>query len=166
MGSEMEMNVQRFSVTSSKSFESVVAAIDAAVGHPDMSGFSKAVAGALTWGAAETLIQGMLGRSGFMEFVRFDLGAVLRKESGRAGPKNVRIVIGNPLVMKEMAKYVPDTGSYAPVSVLIDERADGVHLSYDTMASLLAPYGNAKALEVARDLDAKIEKLLTEAAHS
>ena len=52
--------------------------------------------------------------------------------------------------MKEMAKHIPDTGSYAPVSVLIDERSDGVHLSYDTMASLLMPYGNAKALEVAR----------------
>jgi len=162
----MEINVQRFSVTSSRSFESVIAAIDAAVGHPDMSAFSKAIAAAPTWADTEAVIQRMLGRSGFMEFIRFDLGAVLRKESGRAGPKNVRVVIGNPLVMKEMAKHVPDTGSYAPVSVLIDERADGVHLSYDTMASLLAPYGNAKALEVARDLDAKIEKLLTEAAHS
>ena len=36
-----------------------------------------------------------------------------------------------------MAKHVPDAGSYAPVTVLVDERADGVHLSYDKMASLL-----------------------------
>jgi hypothetical protein len=50
------------------------------------------------------------------------------------------------------------------VTVLIDERADGVHLSYDTMASLLAPYGSEAALKVARDLDAKVEKLLSEAA--
>jgi uncharacterized protein (DUF302 family) len=99
-----------------------------------------------------------------MEFIRFDLGAVMRKESGLAKPKNVRIVIGNPLVMKEMAKRVPDAGSYAPVTVLVDERPDGVHLSYDTMASLLAPYGNEEALKVAQDLDFKIEKLLTEAA--
>ena len=42
--------------------------------------------------------------------------------------------------MKEMAKQVPDAGSYAPVTVLVDERADGVHISYDRMASLLAPY--------------------------
>jgi uncharacterized protein (DUF302 family) len=156
--------VQRFSLTSRRSFESVIAAIDEAVGHPDMSGFSKDMATAPTWASLEEVIQRALGRSGFMEFVRFDLGAVLRKESGQAGPKNVRIVIGNPLVMKEMAKHVPDTGSYAPVSVLIDERSDGVHLSWDTMTSLLAPYGNAKALEVARDLDGKLERLLTEAA--
>jgi histidyl-tRNA synthetase len=43
--------------------------------------------------------------------------------------------------MKEMAKHVPEAGSYAPVTVLLDERGDAVHLSYDTMASLLSPYG-------------------------
>jgi hypothetical protein len=58
--------------------------------------------------------------------------------------------------MKEMTKHVPDASSYAPVTVLVDERADGVHISYDRMASLLAPYGNPDALKVARDLDAKL----------
>jgi hypothetical protein len=50
------------------------------------------------------------------------------------------------------------------VTVPIDERADGVHLSYDRMASFLAPYGNAQPLKVARELDAKIESLLVAAA--
>ncbi len=50
-----------------------------------------------------------------------------------------------------MAKHVPDAGSYAPVTILVDERKDGVHLSYDGMASLLATYGNADALAVARE---------------
>jgi hypothetical protein len=36
------------------------------------------------------------------------------------------LVLGNPLIMKEMAKHVPDAGSYAPVTVLVDELADGV----------------------------------------
>ena len=60
--------------------------------------------------------------------------------------------------------HVPDAGSYAPVTVLVDERADGVHLSYDRMASFLAPYGNRDALEVAQNLDKKIEDLLRQAA--
>jgi uncharacterized protein (DUF302 family) len=93
-----------------------------------------------------------------------DHGAVLRKETGSEAPKIIRVVIGNPLIMKEMARHVPDAGSYAPVTVLVDERADGVHLSYDRMASFLAPYENRDALEVARDLDRKIEDLLREAA--
>ena len=36
--------------------------------------------------------------------------------------------------------------------------------TYDKMSSLLAPYGNAEALAVARDLDSKIERLLRESA--
>jgi hypothetical protein len=66
--------------------------------------------------------------------------------------------------MKEMAKHIPDAGAYAPTTVLVDERQDGVHLSYDKMASLLAPYGNASALAAARDLDSKIEALIRESA--
>jgi uncharacterized protein (DUF302 family) len=76
----------------------------------------------------------------------------------------IRLVIGNPLIMKEMAKHVPDAVSYAPVTVLVDERADGVHLSYDRMASFLAPYRNRDALDIARTLDKKIEDLLRQAA--
>jgi uncharacterized protein (DUF302 family) len=105
-----------------------------------------------------------MGKTGLMLFLEFDHGAVLRKETGLDKPKIVRLVIGNPLVMKEMAKHVPDAGSYAPVTVLVDERGDGVHLTYDRMVSLLAPYGNSDALKVAQDLDLKVEKLMNEAA--
>ena len=96
--------------------------------------------------------------------MQLDHAAIVRKETGHQTPKITRFVIGNPLIMKEMAKNVPDAGSYAPVTVLVDERADGVHLSYDRMASFLAPYANAVALEVARELDRKVEKILQQAA--
>jgi uncharacterized protein (DUF302 family) len=99
-----------------------------------------------------------------MMFMELDHGAILQKESGLNTPKIVRLVIGNPLIMREMAKRVPDAGSYAPVTILVDERPDGVHLSYDRMASLLGPYGNAEASKVAGDLDAKVEALLASAA--
>jgi len=99
-----------------------------------------------------------------MLFMQLDHGAVLRKETGREAPKMIRFILGNPLIMKEMVKHVPDAGSYAPVTVLVDERADGVHLSYDRMASFIAPCGNREALEVARDLDRKVEDLLRQAA--
>jgi hypothetical protein len=59
--------------------------------------------------------------------------------------------------MTEMVRHIPDAGSYAPVTILVDERPDGVHLSYDRMVSLLAPYKNPEALVVARDLGSKIE---------
>jgi uncharacterized protein (DUF302 family) len=99
-----------------------------------------------------------------MLFMQLNQGAVARKETGRDTPRIVRFIIGNPLIMMEMAKHVPDAGPYAPVTVLVDERADGVHLSYDRVASFLAAYGNRDALQVAEDLDKKVETILREAA--
>lgn len=158
------VEIERLSVTSSKPFEAVVTALKAAVGHPDLAEFFKARNSARTFADLESAVHRGLGRTGLMMFMELDLGAILRKETGLDAPKIVRFLIGNPLIMKEMAKHVPDAGSYAPVTVLVDERPDGVHLSYDKMASLLASYGNADALAVARELDSKVENLLQESA--
>jgi uncharacterized protein (DUF302 family) len=160
----IKIEIERFSITSSKSFETVLAALKAGVGRLDLVEFAKSSGGTGTFAEMESVINKHPGKTGLMLFLEFDHGAVLRKESGLAAPKIVRLVIGNPLVMKEMAKHVPDAGSYAPVMVLVDERADGVHLSYDRMASFLASYGNAEALAVARDLDSKVENLLRNSA--
>jgi uncharacterized protein (DUF302 family) len=156
--------IERLSLTSSKPFEAVVTALKAAVGRLNLVEFANASKGTSTFAEMENVIRRDLGKTGLMLFMELDHGAVLRKETGLDTPKIVRLVIGNPLVMKEMAKHVPDAGSYAPVTVLVDERQDGVHLSYDKMASLLAPYGNPDALAVARDLDSKVENLLRESA--
>jgi uncharacterized protein (DUF302 family) len=156
--------VQRFSVTSSKPFRDVVAAFEAAIGHPDMISFSKNIAAAKTFAEVERIVQGACGPSGLMEFTRMDLGAVLRKKNGAAAPNSMRFIVGNPVIMSQMLQQVPDAGSYAPVTVLIDERKDGTYVSYDRMTSFLDIYGNPEALKVARDLDAKIEALLTTAA--
>jgi uncharacterized protein (DUF302 family) len=159
-----KFEIERFSLISSNPFETVVAALKAGVGRLNLAEFANASKGKSTFAELESVINKDMGRTGLMLFLELDHGAVLRKETGLDKPNIVRLVIGNPLVMKEMAKHVPDAGSYAPVTVLVDERPDGVHLSYDTMTSFLAPYGNAKALAVARDLDSKVETLLRDAA--
>jgi len=162
--STRRINVDRVTLTSRKPLQDVLSKIDAAVGHPNIEEFWKRMTAAKTKSEMETVVQSVLGPSGFMEFARFDHGGVVHK--GRPGDslRIFRLVIGNPLIMREMVKRVPDAGSYAPVTILIDERTDGVHLSYDRMASFLAPYENAEALKVARELDAKVEGLLASAA--
>ena len=169
LGVEMQMTVQevrvqRVSIVTSASFDTVVARIDAAIGHPDMVAFRKSFSSAHNLSEMEKVVNAVTQPNGLMEFTRFDLGEVLRKESGGKGSRILRVVAGNPLIMKEMVKQVVDAGSYAPVTILIEERADGVRISYDRMASYLAPYANSNALKVARALDEKVEKILTEAA--
>ncbi len=155
---------ERFTVTTTRPFSHVVGDIGRAVGHPNIAELSRRMEQASTAEDLERIVQGSSGPSGFIEFARFDFGAVLRK-GGYPGARNsLRLVLGNPLIMKEMLRTVPDAGSYAPVTVLIDERDSVVQLAYDRLASLLEPYGDPHALQVAQDLDAKVEGLLRMAA--
>jgi len=141
--------VQRISVISARPFNEVLARIEQNVGHPEMTRFRQAMTDAKTISEFEEVVGNATGPSGLMEFARYDLGAVVRKEGTPVTPRSVRLVVGNPVIMKEMVKRVPDAGSYAPVTILIDERPTGVHLSYDRMHSLLAPYGDAEASRIA-----------------
>jgi uncharacterized protein (DUF302 family) len=159
-----KVEIERFSLTCSKLFDAVVATLKSAVGQPDMAEFSRATKAASSFPDLERVVQSGLGRTGLMLFAEFDLGAYLRRETGLETPRIMRFVMGNPLIMKEMVKHVPDAGSYAPVTILVDERPDGVHISYDRMESYLRPYGNPDALAVARRLDTKITTLLHECA--
>ena len=137
--------------------------MEAQFGHPDMSALLKTVAGAKDFKEIEDFIHRAVGPSGLMEFTRFNIGEMIPKEPGPGSPRMVRLVVGNPLVVKQMVVHVPDAAAYGPVSILVDERPDGVYLSYDRMASLLTPYGSNEAIKVAGQRDAKIEGLLSAA---
>jgi uncharacterized protein (DUF302 family) len=156
-----KVEVERFSLTGSKPFDAVVAALKSAIGQPDMAEFFETTRKAKSFPDLERIVKSGLGRTGLMLFAEFDLGYILSRESG-SSIRITRFVLGNPLIMKEMVRHVPDAGSYAPVTVLVDERPDGVHVSYDKMESYLLPYGSAEATAVARNLDEKITTLLRE----
>ncbi|HEY0797490.1 MAG TPA: DUF302 domain-containing protein [Acidisarcina sp.] len=157
------ISIERFSVVSARPFAEVVAAIESQVGHPVPGEMFKAIIAAGNFSEMESAVQGFVGPTGLMEFMRFDMGMVLSK--GEPGKRNVlRLLIGNPLTMRKMAQHVADVGSYVPISVLVDERADGVHVSYDRVASAIAGYGSAAASAVAVELDRKVESLILAAA--
>jgi uncharacterized protein (DUF302 family) len=158
-----QVNMQRWSITSQKPFDAVVAAVEAKIGRPNMAEFVARMAAAASYQEMQKVVHDSVSEIGLMEFMRLDHGAVLAKAGVDSDPKSVRLIMGNPLIMQSMARLVPDAGSYAPVTVLIDQRPDGVHLSYDEMASFLAPYGNAEASRIAQDLDAKVKRLLESA---
>ena len=120
------IEVERFSLISSKPFDQVVAVLYASIGHPDMAEFGRSTSEANSFAELKRAVEKGLSGAGLMLFMQLDHGAVVRKQTGRDTPRIIRFVIGNPLIMMEMAKHVPDAGSYAPVTVLVDERADGV----------------------------------------
>jgi hypothetical protein len=164
----LSITIERRVLVSNRKFEDVIASIHAAIGHPDMPTFWKAVADASTYTELHGIMHGAVGHSGLMEFMRFDHGQFLQKTQNSAAPvatpRIVRFIMGNPLIMVAMASHVHDAGSYAPVTLLVDERDGAVHLSYDTMSSYLAGYGSPAALRVAAELDSRVEALMTAAA--
>ena len=162
--STKEFSIERFSLLSKKSFQDVLTSIEAQIGHPDIGKLFEDIARSKTDEELKAVVNDAVGPTDLMEFVRFDQGQVLRRELGDEGPQVLRLLVGNPLTMRKMVKFVHDAGSYAPVTILVDERSDRVHVSYDRMASLIAPYGSAEALQVAEDLDSTVENILRNAA--
>jgi uncharacterized protein (DUF302 family) len=119
------VELERFSLTTSKPLDQVVAAFNVAIGHPNIKEFWESAHRAKSMAELESIVQKSVGSAGLMLFVEFDHGSVVRKQTRSDTPRIFRFLIGNPLIMKEMAKHIPDAGSYAPVTVLIDERPDG-----------------------------------------
>src|ERR1700694_4110560 len=114
-----KIEVERFSLTTSRPFESVVCALKSSIGQLDLAAFARASKSSGTLAELEEVINRNMGESGRMLFLEFDHGAVVRKETGLTKPKIMRLVIGNPLVMKERPKDVPEAGPYAPVALLV-----------------------------------------------
>ena len=81
--------------------------------------------------------------------------------SDLAGRRLVRLIAGNPVTMGEMTRHLPDAGSYAPVTILIQELpGGGTRIAYDTVTSAIAPYHDAAATQVAVRLDSEVLGLL------
>jgi uncharacterized protein (DUF302 family) len=156
--------VERFSIVSQNNFNETLRKLDAGIGHPDLAELLRGTAEISDYAEYRNFVAKMVSASELMEFMHLDIGAVLRKASGPSAPRSARLIVGNPVIMQQMTVHVPDAASYAPVTILVDERADGVQLSYDRMASFIAPYGSKEALAVAASLDTKVEKLLQIAA--
>ena len=107
-----EVRVHRRCIVSKRAFDEVVQRLTATIGRPDLNTFHRALGAATTVPELEAVVHAAVGSSDLMEFVRFDAGEVLRKGQEGQGPKILRLVIGNPIIMKEMAKTVPDAASY------------------------------------------------------
>lgn len=124
-----QIAVERYSLISDRPFELVLSTLKSVIGHPDMTKLWEEIGRADTFRQVESIVKSSLGPSRLMQLGEFDDGGFIRKDRGEGTPQSMRLLIGNPLTMKEMTELVPDAAAYAPVTLLIDERNGKVHVS-------------------------------------
>jgi hypothetical protein len=148
----LEVSVRRHVFVSEWPFADVLNGVYSGISQPDIGQQFSA------------LTQQAQGSVGLMRFLQLDLDSALTIDPQApdwAGRRLVRLIAGNPVTMGEMARHVADAGSYAPVTILIQEMpGGGTRVAYDTVASELSPYHDAAASEVAQRLDTEVLGLL------
>jgi hypothetical protein len=90
-----KIEIERFSLTTSKPFDEVIAGVNAAIGQPDMAEFGRLTHEARSFAELKSVIERSLGNAGLMLFMQLDHGAIVRKETGSETPKIIRFVKGN-----------------------------------------------------------------------
>jgi hypothetical protein len=160
----LEIAIRRYIFTSSQPFPALLDGIFDGISQPDIGQLFSRLAASTSYEEFASLVQQAQGSVGLMRFLQLDLDQALTLDPQApdwAGRRLVRLIAGNPVTMGEMTRHVADAGSYAPVTILIQEMPDGgTRVAYDTVASAIAPYHDAAATEVAQRLDTEVLGLL------
>src|SRR5260370_37257233 len=78
-----KIEMERFSLTTSKRFDEAIAGWNAAIGHPDMAEFGRTTHEARSFAELKSAVEKGLSKVGLMLFIQLDHGAIVRKEMGR-----------------------------------------------------------------------------------
>lgn len=163
----LEVMVRRHVFDTGRPFAGVLDGIFSGISQPDIARLFSKLAASGTDQEFSSLVEQAQGSAGLMRFLQLNLDNALSldPEAGDwTGRRLVRLIAGNPVTMGQMTCHVPDAGSYAPVTILIEEMpGGGTRVAYDSVASAIAPYDNAAASEVAGRLDTEVLGLLREA---
>ena len=163
----LDIPVRRHVLTSERPFQVVLDGIYAGISQPDIGALFAKLAASTSYEEFSALVRQVQGSAGLFRFWHLDDDQVLAldPQADQAGRRLVRLIAGNPVTMGQMTRHLPAAGAYAPVTILIQELPAGrTRVAYDTVASAIAPYGDAAASQVARRLDAEVLSLLHHAA--
>jgi hypothetical protein len=160
----VEVAVRRHALTNSQPFSAVLDGILSSISRPDIGQLIRKRGASTSYEEFRSLVSRAQGGSSLMRFVQLDLDTAFTHDPqarGHAGRRLVRLIAGNPVTMGEMTRHVPDSGSYAPITILLEEMRDGeTRVAYDTVASAIAAYRDAAASRVAEQLDTEVLTLL------
>src|SRR5580693_9578354 len=160
----LEVALRRHIFDSERPFAQVLDGIFGGISQPDIGQLFAQLQASTSYEQFSSLVGQAQGSAGLMRFLQLDLDSALTLDpqaTDWAGRRLVRLIAGNPVTMGEMTRHVADAGSYAPVTILIQQLPDGgTRIAYDTVASAIAPYRDAAAAKVAEHLDAEVLGLL------
>lgn len=144
---------------STRSFDEVVSAFEAAVGHAEKGGYFEAVKASSGAKDFERRMHELEGSSGFMCFQILDHGAWMALAGLKARAR--QYIIGNPLIASTMIQHDVGVGLNVPVRVLIyeDPHNGACRVAYDVPSSLMARLKNARVNTAAKLLDEKLNTL-------
>jgi uncharacterized protein (DUF302 family) len=162
-----EVQLRRHVLDTDRSFSDVLDGVFGGISQPDIKALFGKLAVSTSYDEFSSLVRQAQGSAGLMVFLQLDLDGALAldpRAPGWHGRRLVRLIAGNPVTMGQMTRHVADAGSYAPVTILLEETPDsGTRVSYASVASALAPYHDAAASQVAAQLDAEVLTLLRQA---
>jgi hypothetical protein len=160
----LKVQVHRHVFDTERPFSDVIDGIYEGISQPDIEALFGELARSTSYAEFSLLVHRAQGSAGLMRFLELDLDTALALDpqaGGQGGRRLVRLIAGNPVTMGEMTRHVADAGSYAPVTLLIQELpSGGTRIAYDTVTSEIAPYQDAAATRVAGQLDAEVLGLL------
>jgi uncharacterized protein (DUF302 family) len=160
----LEVPVRRHVLDSERPFSAVLDGIFGGISQPDIGLLFSKLATATSYQEFSSLVAQAQGSAGLMVFLRLDLDDALTVDPQApdwTGRRLVRLIAGNPVTMGQMTRHVADAGSYAPVTILVQELpGGGTRVAYDSVTSALDPYHDAAATQVAQRLDTEVLALL------
>jgi hypothetical protein len=137
----LDIPVRRHVVTSERPFQVVLDGIYDGISQPDIGALFASLAASTSYEEFTALVGQAQGGTGLFRFVHLDLDTVLALDPQarqQAGRRLVRLIAGNPVTMGRITRHLPAAGSYAPVTILIQELPDGgTQVAYDTVASAI-----------------------------
>lgn len=152
------VTVEHVTLRSTKPFETVRAALEAAVPPLD-----HAYAKLLLDGQVDEARDLLERQAPLSIFGKRDHGGLLL--TAGLTRKAIQYDIGNPLTASRMTRHVLAAALYAPIRVLLREDAEGeVAFEYDRPATTFGQFGNPEVDRVARALDAQLRTTLAAAA--
>jgi uncharacterized protein (DUF302 family) len=157
--------VQHNEHITSRSYDEVIQAFEAATGSVEGGAWPHLAASAKTVEEFEALVRSHEGSSGFMRFLTIDHGWMARY---RSKARCRMYTIGNPLIAKTMLTHAIAGGLNVPIRLVIYEDLESgtTRLAYDLPSSLMSLLQNDDVSAAAKKLDEKLIALASQVTGS